>query len=497
MSTLASLAGRPETATAIDDGTRARSWGTLEERTNAFANGLLDLAGAAGRHLVIVVGNRLEFVEVVLGAWRAGLVFSPLKSGLTAPEIDVVLAGADTRVVVTDRPAAREAAGRRGLAVLDLDDDIDGWLSRQSTAPQPTGRCGWKLPYTSGTTGRPKGVVPTGAGTVPFDRSFVAGGELAALVRLPGEGVHLFVSRLFHGAPLTFGLGALARGATLRLVPRWDARHVLAQLADADVTSTCMVPTMFRQLLALDGVDRSRPPAPGLRTLLHGGEPCPDALKRQIVDWFGPVAVEYYGFTEGAMTVADCGDWEQRPGTVGRPMPGLSVRIVDEQGRAVPPRTRGTVTFVATTGRRFAYLHDDGRTESAHIGDGFTVGDVGWLDEDGYLYLCGRQADVIVSAGVNIYPAEIEAVLADTPGAADLCAVGGPDDISGERVVLFVVLAAGADEAAVHAAIDERCGARLAPYKWPRETVVCPDLPRDAVGKLLRAVVRDRLWPET
>src|SRR5207248_3830972 len=248
----------------------------------------------------------------------------------------------------------------------------------------------------SGTTGRPKGVVMSGSGTTPFSVGWRAIAAYAEQLDLPGEGVHLFGSRLFNGAPQTFGFGAMARGATLRILPRWDAAAALSALGSPEVTSTIMVPTMFRQLLALPSVDRSVSPAPGLRTLLHGGEPCPLPVKEAMASWFGDVLVEYYGFTEGGMTVVRAGEWRSRPGTVGRPLPGLSVQVLDEAGAAVGPGETGTVYFTVAGGRRFRYAGDDDKTEAAHVGDAFTVGDVGRGDDDGFLYLSGRAADVVI-----------------------------------------------------------------------------------------------------
>jgi long-chain acyl-CoA synthetase len=270
----------------------------------------------------------------------------------------------------------------------------------------------------------------------------------------------------------------------------------LAALADDDVTSTIMVPTMFRQLLALRSLegradrDRSVPPAPGLRTLLHGGEPCPVAVKEAIAGWFGDVLVEYYGFTEGGLTVVGRDAWRSRPGTVGRPLPGMQVQIRDDDGGLLPAGAEGTVFFAAETGRRFAYAGDSAKTEGAYVGDAFTVGDIGRLDEDGYLYLCGRSADVVITAGVNVYPAEVEQALADVAGVTDMCAVGVPDNERGEVLALHVVLAPGADELAVRRALDERSAERLAPYKRPRSVVVVDAVPRDEAGKLLRRELR-------
>jgi long-chain acyl-CoA synthetase len=259
------------------------------------------------------------------------------------------------------------------------------------------------------------------------------------------------------------------------------------------VTSTIMVPTMFRQLLALPPEVRGGP-APSLRTVLHGGEPCPVSLKEAITGVLGDVLVEYYGFTEGGMTVVRRDEWRSRPGTVGRPLPGMAVRVLDGDGNQVPVDAEGTVYFTPSKGRMFRYQGDDDKTEGAHVGDSFTVGDIGRLDRDGFLYLCGRAAEVVVSAGVNVYPAVFDQALSDVPGVTDLAAVGAPDDDRGEVIALFVTLGAGSDESAVRAAIEATSAERLAPYKRPRSVVVVEEIPRDQTGKLLRRLLRDRLW---
>ena len=489
---LAELSGVDPHRIAVEDGTRRLTWHELDRRSTQFAHGLESAGGGPGCHVVICVGNRVEFVEAVLGAWRAGCAYTPVKTGWTADEVGVVLDDARTAVVVSDRDGAHAAAAKRELPVIDLDDAYDGWLAAQRSEPLPADRCGFKLPFTSGTTGRPKGVVMTGAGTTSFADGWHGLMRWADALSLPGDGVHLFLSRLFNGAPQTFGFGALAKGATLRILPRWSPDAALAALADAEVTSTIMVPTMFRQLLALPDVDRAVRPAPGLRTLLHGGEPCPAPLKSAMADWFGDVLVEYYGFTEGGLTVAGPQDWRDRPGTVGRPLPGMRVEIRGADGRALPPGQDGTVWFVADTGRRFRYAGDDTKTDAAHDGDAFTVGDIGRVDADGFLYLSGRSADVVISAGVNVYPAEVEQALAEVDGVADMCAVGVPDAERGEVVALYVVLGPEADEALVRAALAAAAQERLAPYKRPRTTRILDAVPRDETGKLLRRVLRDQ-----
>ncbi|MBV9293897.1 MAG: AMP-binding protein [Frankiales bacterium] len=494
-SSLAALSNRSPDDLAVEDGVRRVSWGELESRTWQVARGLEALGAKPGTHVAICVSNRVEFVEVVLGAWRAGCAYTPVKTGWTAAEIDALLADARTAVVVTDRAAAAEAATARGIPAVTLDGlggaDYAGWLAGCDDLPLDD-RAGYKMPFTSGTTGRPKPVVMAGSGTVPFSAGWAGLTRWADALELPGDGVHLFVSRLFNGAPQTFGFAAMARGATLRILPRWDAEAALAALSAEDVTSTIMVPTMFRQLLGLRDVDRSQSPAPALRTILHGGEPCPAPVKQAVLDWFGDVLVEYYGFTEGGLTVVGSADWRQRPGTVGRPLPGMRVRILDDDGRDQPVGVDGTVYFESTAGRRFRYAGDDAQTDAAHRGDAFTVGDIGHLDDDGFLYLSGRSADVVITAGVNVYPAEVEQALADIPGVADIAAAGRVDDERGEVIALYVVLAPDADAAAVLGSLDLAADERLAPYKRPRDIVVLDELPRDETGKLLRRALRDR-----
>src|SRR5438067_1503602 len=308
------LASREPGDLALEDDRARVSWGELEERTNAVGHGVEAMGLIPGDHVALVAGNRTGFVEVLLGVQRAGMVVTPLKTDWTPDEIDAVLEDAGTALVVTDGDAARAAATRRGLPVLDLDAAFEEWLGRQDGGPLPADRRGWRMSYTSGTTGRPKGVVHPWSGATSFSDSFVRSAGWAEAAALPGDGPHLMASRMFHGAPLTFGLSAMARGASLRIMPRWEPVVFLRRIADG-ARSTALVPTMFRQLLARPEDERRSFEAPSLHTVLHGGEPCPPALKRRMVEWWGPVFVEYFGFTEGGMTLASTTDWLSRPGT--------------------------------------------------------------------------------------------------------------------------------------------------------------------------------------
>jgi len=497
---LAEITGAAPTAVALSDDRRRRTWEELEARTNAIGHGLDGFGIPPGSHVLLAATSRTEFIEALIGAMRAGMVVTPVKTSWTADELGYVLADAGTRVVITDLDTARSAGAAAAIPVLDLDRGPDGggfeaWLCAQSDAPLPRDRAGMRMSYTSGTTGRPKGVTRLADRNRPWCDAFAASARFREVLQVPTAGPHLNVSALFHGAPLAFSLSLLACGAELRILGRWDAAKALAALADG-VHSTCMVPTMFRQLLALPDDVRSSFHAPELRAVLHGGEPCPQPLKQQMLDWWGPILTEYYGMTEGGLTVATAEEWIARPGTVGRAQLGMGLEIHDAEGNAVPPGTEGTIYFTNPKGQTFEYRNAPGKTASAHArGGAFTVGDIGYLDADGYLFISGRHTDLIVSSGVNVYPAEIEDVLFSLPIVRDACVVGAPDEMRGETIAAFVALTATAPpEPEALAAIEAACAERLAGYKRPRHVFFRPHIPRDGTGKLLRHVLRAELW---
>jgi long-chain acyl-CoA synthetase len=486
------LVGREPDAEAVRDPRGSLSWAELDRRTNAVGNGLGALGLAPGAHVTLACTNRVDLVAALLGVQRAGMCVTPVKTSWTADEIGYVLGDAASGAVITDIAAGRAAASVAGVPVVDLDDGFDDWMTAQSVDPLPLDRRGSRMSYTSGTTGRPKGVVRASDGARVFAEQFPAQAAWAHRLHLPGDAPHLVVAQLFHGAPLTFGLAALAAGAPMWILDRWDPTAFLAALAEG-AGSSILVPSMFRELLALPAEVRDAADVSAVRTLVHGGEPCPPDLKRRMLAWLGPVLVEYYGFTEGGMTVADSDEWEARPGTVGRPSPPLRILVLDDDGRELPPGEAGTVYASTGSARPFAYRNDPAKTDAVYRGDAFTAGDVGWVDEDGYLFLCGRAADVIVAAGVNVYPAEIEAVLDRVAEITEVGVVAGPHPVRGEQPVAFVVPAPGIGTDEALAAVDA-AAADLARYKRPREVHVVDTLPRDATGKLLRRHLQDPLW---
>ncbi len=488
------LVGRQPDDIAVIDDHRSQTWAELDRRTHTLIRGLEALGVGPRGHIAIVVSNRIEFLESHIAGLRGGFTQTPVKTNWTPAEMGYLFADANTQAVITDIDSAREAAQTAGLAMVDLDDDFTGWLDSQDPTPVEAGRRGYRIPYTSGTTGAPKGVERTVDAESTFEQWAQSNALGAAGIGLPSDGLHLMVSQMFHGAPMTFGFGALCGGATMRIVSRWQPELFGGWLAEG-VRATIMVPTMFRQLLALPEAEHRAIDPSGLSAVLHGGEACPVELKRKMIDWWGPVFTEYYGFTEGGMTLATSEQWLKRPGTVGLPIGELEVHIAGEDGRDLGPNQEGEIYFTRPEGRYFRYLGEQSKTDRAYRPDGsFTVGDIGYLDEDGFLFVSGRTAELIVAAGVNIYPAEIEAVLFEVPGVADVCVAGGPDPDRGEQPVAFVVVADGFETEAVLADIERVCQRDIAGYKRPRRVLVRSEIPRDPTGKTLRVALRNELW---
>lgn len=491
------LVGREADEIAVIDDFRRQSWAELDRRTHALVRGLEALGVEPRCHVAIVVSNRIEFLESYIATLRGGFTQTPVKCNWTPAEMGYLFQDAQSQAVITDIDAAREAAQTAGIPVIDLEDDFTGWLDDQDPTPVEAGRKGYRIPYTSGTTGAPKGVERVVDADSTFEEWSRSNALGAAGIGLPQDGLHLMVSQMFHGAPMTFGFGALCGGAPMRIVSRWNPELFGGWLAEG-VTATIMVPTMFRQLLALPPQQRDAIDASGLKTVLHGGEACPVELKRQMIEWWGPIFTEYYGFTEGGMTLATSQQWLKRPGTVGLPIGELKVHIVDEAGKDLGPNQEGEIFFTRPEGRYFRYLKEEAKTERAYRDDGsFTVGDIGYIDEDGYLFVSGRTAELIVAAGVNIYPAEIEAVLFEVPGVADVCVAGGPDPDRGEQPVAFVVIQDGWDDEEVLANVELTCQKDIAGYKRPRKILLRSEIPRDPTGKTLRVSLRNELWEQT
>jgi long-chain acyl-CoA synthetase len=495
---LAWWAARQPDLPAVVSPSGRRSFGELNERANQLARALRRLGLRAGDGVALLCGNRPEFVEVVAACQRAGWRLTTVNWHLTAAEAGYIVADCQAKALVADAgfadTTARAAATAPGCSVrLSVHGPIEGFLSYdhelagESNEDIEDPRLGSSMLYTSGTTGRPKGVY----------RSEPAPNIAASLnlfgYRDDGTDRHLCTGPLYHAAPLAFSLTTpLTHGAGVVLMERWDAAEALRLVEAHRITHTHMVPTMFHRLVTLPSDVRERYDLSSLRSVLHGAAPCPVPVKRRLIAWLGPIVWEYYAATEGAACYVDSPTWLTRPGTVGKPADG-HVRIGDEMGGELPLGATGLVYIRAPKVGRFEYFKDPDKTAASYRGDYFTLGDIGHVDEEGYLYLTDRSADVIISGGVNVYPAEIDAILLEHPAVGDAAVIGEPDPEWGERVLAVVELQPGHDRSAELAAeLIEHCRARLAGYKCPHRIDFVDELPRQDNGKIYRRTLRDR-----
>ena len=488
---------------ALDDLTRRRSWGELDERARRIARLLRDALGlAANDHIASLVVNRVEGIELVLGAMLAGVWLTPINHHLTTDEVAYILEDSGARLLVTDadnEATARQAAARleHPPVVLVCGDELDRALAGVSDLPLPDdGIPGATMIYTSGTTGKPKGVKRVRAATVreAFDGTKAGGAPLG----LDGSGPHLVTGPLYHAAPLLFAVYDLIAGAPVVVMPRWDAEHALALMEERDVRHTHLVPTMFVRLLRLSEERRAAFDPRALSLVLHGAAPIARETKQAMIDWWGPVLVEYWGATEsGVCTLATSAEWLAHPGTVGRATSSFDVFAVDEAGGRLPPGEIGTLCIEHKRfDAPFEYHRAREKTEAAYLkGRAFGIGDLGSVDADGYVYLSDRKAHTIISGGVNIYPAEIEAALGTHPAVGDVAVFGIPDDEWGEQVKAAVELKPGhRPSETLESEILAFARERLAHYKVPRSIDFEERLPRHDTGKLFTRLLRDRYW---
>jgi long-chain acyl-CoA synthetase len=349
--------------------------------------------------------------------------------------------------------------------------------------------------YTSGTSGRPKGVRRPLTGLDPDVASAMATWFFGIFSLAPfDDHVHLCGSPLYHTAVLNFAANSVTLGHPVVLMDRWDSAEALRLIELRRVTHTHAVPTQFRRLLALPEDERARFDPSSLRCVIHSAAPCPPETKRAMIDWWGPVIVEYYAATEGGGTLITAGQWLRKPGSVGLPWPGSQVSVLGPDGEPVAAGEQGLV-YMKMGNSSFSYHKDEEKTRAARAGDMFTVGDIGYLDDDGFLFLCDRSSNMIISGGVNIYPAEIEAALSAHPAVADVAVFGIPHPDWGEEVKAVVEPAAGAAPGeALTGELLAFLDGRIAAFKRPRTIDYVEELPRDPNGKLYKRKLRDPYW---
>jgi long-chain acyl-CoA synthetase len=497
---LADIAAHNPDGLALDDGTRRRSWSELVDRTRRLARLLRDGLGLApGDHAATLMSNRAECVELMIAAHHAGIWLTPINWHLTAEEIAYVVADSGARVVFADALHTDVARSCASPVVMTVGEDLEGAVAAASDAPMPLdGPAGGNMIYTSGTTGHPKGVKrrrPAALGA-----ALAAQQRAGAAIGLDGAGPHLVTGPCYHAAPLMFAIYDQANGAPVVLMPRWDERDALRALAEREIAHTHLVPTMFVRLLRLPDAERARFQAPSLSLVLHGAAPVSRAVKTRMIEWWGEVLVEYWGATEsGVVTLVDSAQWLAHPETVGRALPSWEVFAVDERGRRLPDGENGLLYARHREIEHFFEYHGAPQktAESFLAPDVFTIGDIGRVDPDGWVYLADRRSHMIISGGVNIYPVEIEHVLQEHPAVADVGVFGVPDDEWGESVKAAVELAAGFEASPL---LEEEILAfareRLARYKVPRSIDFESSLPRHPSGKLYVRRLRDRYWAD-
>ncbi|MER5997509.1 AMP-binding protein [Nonomuraea angiospora] len=476
-------AADPDRLAVIDsDGTRT-SYGELLARVNQVSHGLRARGLGTGDVVAGVLPNGIDAIVMVMATAQIGLYYVPINWHLTASEVAYILADCDAKVVVTG-PDHAVPGGEIGTAGLAEGQPADAPGERTSGAVM------W---YTSGTTGFPKGVQRPLPGVAPEQMVPAYQWFLGEVVDLrPGDDVHLVTSPMYHSAPCAHTQFALHLGHTVVVAPKFEPVTILELVERYRVTNAMMVPTMFHRMLQLPEEVRGKYDVSSLRQVIHTAAACPVAVKQQIMDWWGPVLYEYYGSTESTIAFAvKPHDWLARPGTVGRPVPTFEAKIVDEDGAELPAGEPGLI-YVKSAMGTFEYRKDPAKTAASMLGEWYSPGDIGYLDEDGYLFLCDRRTDLIVSGGVNIYPAEIEAALLEHPAVADVAVIGVPDEEWGHHVVALVQPAEGVTPGpGLTAELLEHCGPRIARFKHPKEIEYRSLLPRTPTGKLSRSKVRE------
>jgi acyl-CoA synthetase (AMP-forming)/AMP-acid ligase II len=477
----------------------------LDERSNQVAHLFRSLGLRQGGHVALLMENCIDFMVVCWGAQRSGLYYTAISRYLTPDEIEYIVQDCGARVVIATQRTADVLSGlaaRAGglpayyLTGGELRPGFKSWhaaVAAQPKTPIADQVAGHDMLYSSGTTGRPKGIKrDPWSSAIDVPNPFLK--LLCDMCGMAFDSVYLSPAPLYHAAPLRFNMMSAILGGTSVIMESFDAEEFLKLVERHKATQSQLVPTMFVRMLKLPDETRRRYDISSLKGAIHAAAPCPADVKARMIEWWGPILIEYYAGSEGnGVTLSTSQQWLTHRGTVGRALVG-KIKIVDDEDRELPAGEIGTVYFA--DGPAFAYHNDPDKTMRAHNARGWsTLGDVGYLDAEGFLYLTDRKAYMIISGGVNVYPQETEDVLVTHPKVADVAVFGVPNEDMGEEVKAVVQPHVMSEAGkALEAALIAYCRERLSPIKCPRSIDFEAELPRTPTGKLVKRHLRDRYW---
>lgn len=499
---------------ALADDHAEMNWSDLDDAVNRTMHVLAELGIGSGDTIAIVAGNRNEWFVLSLACAMQGVVHVPVNWHLVAPEMAYIFGDSDSKAVfvghrftdvVHDALAdPRSADIEHAVAFADPDTTADdrfkdfNALLAAAPATEPDKQVmGGPMFYTSGTTGNPKGVrgsLTSMEEEVGAELWQLIGAGFAELMTVPG--VTVLCGPIYHSAQWAFSWLPMIAGSACVMQHKYDSALVLDLIDRHQATNIHLVPTQMKRLIDLPDDVKAGFDGSSLDLVLHGAAPCPPVVKRALIDWWGPKITEYYGSTEGSViSMVDSEQWLAKGGSVGPPMPTIEIIIVGEDGQRCGPNEPGTIYSRNTMGMNFEYHNAPEKTAEVHLEPGVaTSGDIGYLDDDGYLWLSDRKIDMIISGGVNIYPAEIETVIGGHADVADVTVIGVPNEEYGEEVKAIVVANDGIDDNALGETLRVFCREQLAGYKVPRSIDFMDALPRTGTGKVQKRKLREKYW---
>jgi long-chain acyl-CoA synthetase len=481
-----------------------RTYAELHANANRLAAALARAGLVPGDHIALLCPNVVEFVEVLCAVWRSGLRLTPINWHLSPPEAAYIVGDCTAKAFIAHADFAQAALASvndKLVIKLAIGGEIEGFqsyakaLTAESDADPENPTHGGTMMYTSGTTGRPKGVFRARVMSIP-----PAWGEASMKGYRLNEDVELCCGPGYHAAPLAFDIAQpVNAGVSLVFMERFDPEDFLRTVETYKITHVHMVATMFQRMLALPQDVKDKYDVSSLRHVMHGAAPTPPQIKHAMIEWWGPIFLEYYAASEGGGNfMIDSHEWLTKPGSVGRWAPGSGALLLDDAGKPVEtPGVVGQIYFPHNPIARFEYFNDKAKTRAAELDAGthFTVGDMGYIDEDGYLFLTGRTAECIISGGVNIYPQEVDNELVRHPAVRETCTVGVPNDEWGEEVRAVIALYPDYEPSDVLAKeILDFIRPSLAGFKMPRKVDFVDDIPRSEAGKVQRRQVRAPYW---